>query len=456
MSFRICRSAKLALAVPFLLLGCAESPPADSGSSSAPGTQTNPGDVTLPAPTAIAAPDASSESPAAPESVAAVAGSDQVPFRPAAADGTEATGTLMLGDTAPPVQIAEWAMGSPVKAFSNEKVYVVEFWATWCGPCRTSMPHMSTLQEEYGEKVQFIGVTDEDMETVKEFMEQPGSASQKWSDIIKYAIALDDKGKTSDAYMRASGQNGIPTAFIVGRSGRVEWIGHPMGMDDPLKQIVDGTWDVDSARAKFIASAKEEEDMMKALPALQQAMQSSAFADAVKILNDLLVKHPESERLQMILLQVLLQSGLNDELNKHAAVVIQKSNDKPEQLNQIAWMMATISDDPASANLDHAMKAITRAAELTNNTDSSILDTLARVHYSKGNLEEAISWQKKAVALAPEDPNLVNTLQEYESEAKAATSPEPPADEKPTTPEEAKTDAPAEPATDAPTEEPKL
>ena len=452
MSFKICRSIKLALTVPFLLLGCAESPPTDTAGTSAPGAGTSPGEVSLPAPTAAATTDASPPGFTAP---AVVEGSDTVPFQPANAGLTEAGGTLMLGDAAPPVKIAAWAMGTPVTAFSDEKVYVVEFWATWCGPCRTSMPHMSTLQEEYGEKVQFIGVTDEDMETVQGFMEQPGSADQKWSDIIKYAIALDDSGKTSDAYMRASGQNGIPTAFIVGRSGRVEWIGHPMGMDDPLKQIVDGTWDVDSARAKFIASAKEEEDMMKALPALQQAMQSAAFADAVKILNGLLEKHPESERLQMILLQVLLQSGLKDELNNHAVAVIEKNNDKPEQLNQIAWLMATISETPDSTNLNHAMKAINRAAELTNNADSSVLDTLARVHYSRGNLEEAIAWQKKAVALAPEDPNLTQTLQEYESEAKAAASPEPPADEKKEATEEPKTDAPTEAANDTPADEPK-
>lgn len=460
MYFRFCRPLSVALAVPLLLAGCAEPAPVSSADSSEPATQ----DPTAtpaapdnaldgasvvessatfdePAPTPAAAPETGTE----PAAAAAAPADDTVPFKPA--DLAEPVKPLMLGDAAPPISIAAWVMGNPVESFSKDKVYVVEFWATWCGPCRTSMPHMSSLQEEYGDKVQFIGVTDEDMQTVNGFMEQPGNGDQKWSEIIKYAIALDKSGATSDAYMRAANQNGIPTAFVVGKTGRVEWIGHPMGMDDPLKQIVDGTWDVDAAREKFLAEAREEEDMMKVLPSLQQAMRSGTYPEAVKIMQSLLEKHPSSERIQMILLQVLLQSGMKEELNKHAASVIKNYNDSAQHLNQIAWMMATLEEEKGAADLDMALQAANRAAELTDNKDSSVLDTIARVHYSKGDLKQAIEWQKKAIAAGPGEGNLVQTLEEYEAEAKAADSPKPPEEATPAEPTEEK------PAEEKPTEE---
>src|SRR6185503_2845207 len=57
--------------------------------------------------------------------------------------------TLKVGDAAPKLQIAKWVQGSPVTEFSRDKAYIVEFWATWCGPCRTSIPHLNELHNKF-------------------------------------------------------------------------------------------------------------------------------------------------------------------------------------------------------------------------------------------------------------------------------------------------------------------
>src|SRR5437016_6214034 len=63
-----------------------------------------------------------------------------------------AAAKLSVGDPAPKLQVSKWVQGDPVKEFSKDNVYVVEFWATWCGPCRESIPHLNEVYKKYKDK----------------------------------------------------------------------------------------------------------------------------------------------------------------------------------------------------------------------------------------------------------------------------------------------------------------
>jgi thiol-disulfide isomerase/thioredoxin len=148
--------------------------------------------------------------------------------------------TLKVGDAAPAIAVEKWVKGEPVKAFEKGKTYVVEFWATWCPPCRESIPHLTKLQKEYP-KVTFMGIAsseampkegepDKRLEALETFVKQ-----QK--DKMEYRVAFDGARAMGKPWMDASGQDGIPCAFLVDKAGKIRWIGHPMEMEKPLKEL---------------------------------------------------------------------------------------------------------------------------------------------------------------------------------------------------------------------------
>ena len=125
-----------------------------------------------------------------------------------------------LGDTAAPLEIAEWIKGDAVDlaAVKGKKVVVVEFWATWCGPCKVSIPHLTEMQKKYENRgVVIIGVSDEEASKVRPFVNEQG-------DKMNYTVAIDRNRATSAAYMEKYGQNGIPHAFVIDKEGRVVYL----------------------------------------------------------------------------------------------------------------------------------------------------------------------------------------------------------------------------------------
>lgn len=162
--------------------------------------------------------------------------------------------SLSIGLAAPAIDIEHWIQDgkgffSPVTKMEKGKVYVVEFWATWCPPCVASMPHLASLQQKYrGRDVQIVSVSDEPLETVETFLKRETETAEgettTYADIASaYCVTTDPDRSVYMAYMDASQQKGIPTAFIVGKSGLVEWVGHPTEMDEALEQVVMDKWD---------------------------------------------------------------------------------------------------------------------------------------------------------------------------------------------------------------------
>lgn len=277
------------------------------------------------------------------------------------------------------------------------------------------MPHLQELSKKYGKKVTFVALSDESVEKIEEFLGQKSRfGDQTWGEAMPYTVATDSDGSVKEAIFRAAGQRGIPSSFIIA-DGKVQWIGHPMRMDEPLAKVVAGEWSIEAAKAEAEKAKVRRAKMNELRQALMKASQEGEWEPAVALLDKFLAEDPEDAEILRVKWQVLCFE-LEDEKGGFEALdkLTELSWDSPSALNEIAW---TLVDDARVKNrrLDFALRVAERAVELSKGEDASILDTLARAHYERGELNKAIEVQKKAVKKAegPMKEDLQRVLDKY-------------------------------------------
>jgi thiol-disulfide isomerase/thioredoxin len=318
---------------------------------------------------------------------------------------------LDIGMAAPPLSVSTWVKGEPVTELSKGQAYVVEFWATWCGPCRQTIPHLSDLQTKYGEKVVFMGISTEadGPAKVKPFVEKMGEK-------MNYRVGLDPSQAMNTKWMAAAGQSGIPCAFVVDGKGSIAWIGHPGNpeMTGVIDEVVAGTWDVAAYKARKV-KIQEVEAKLKA------AAQAQDAAGMIAGLDDLMLVDPSRYDQAAVKKFELLLFGIHDYENGYewaGQLVDVIYKDRPEMLNAIAWAIVD-GKGLEQRNLDIALRAAIRAEDLTDGGDIEVLDTLARVHFEKGDVKQAVVVQEQALKLAV-DPKRKGEAQAKLDKYKAA------------------------------------
>lgn len=333
---------------------------------------------------------------------------------------TAAGPSLAVGLPAPELRVAKWLKGTPVEKLERGQVYVVEFWATWCGPCKATMPHVTSLAKKYAGKATIIGVSVWERppeETDASLLSLVEATVKSMGDRMDYNVAADGLDKfMATTWMEAAGQKAIPCAFIVDREGKIAWIGLPAKMDDVLEAVVNGTWDRE-AEIKRAAEAAEAERRQNQLiaPILEARKNKDAAAilaayDKALAADPDFLNHPD-------LLSIQLQAML--ELDRAKAVSYIETLSKKDGLlvKKPSWVWAVLRVLP----LEQSSKPLT---EQESKTLAAALEApvkeapnmhhfvaYASLAYSAGDAAKAVEYQK----LALESARKANDLERLKS-----------------------------------------
>ncbi len=325
------------------------------------------------------------------------------------------SGKLSVGDEAPNVNVETWIKGTFDP--SSAEVYIIEFWATWCGPCKKSIPHLTALQEEYADDgLVIVGIsTDKDTALVEGFVKRQGIK-------MNYVVGIDNRNRTERSWMKAAGLNSIPSAFIVDKNNIIQFIGNPLeeDFDEILHKVMSGRYDLKKT--------------LKAQPSIDNARKYrdlNSWDEAVKYYEDALTvdnyvfAELYKEMFEMKLLEQGDTAGAYKSLDE---VALSRGSEDPELLTWLAKMIATdvrIKGD--QRRMDVAMKlAKTALTFARKKTDPKYISTIALIHFNDGRFEEAIEWQRKAFfsAKEKEKADYKFTLDSYRSQQKLASTSE--------------------------------
>lgn len=174
--------------------------------------------------------------------------------------------TFKIGDPAPVIAPVIWLKGSPVPKYALGRVYVVEFWATWCPPCIKTIPHLSELQRQHASTLTIIGVNAEGLSGFEAKTNAVSDFMTKHGRDMAYTVAMEDPiaKPISEIWITGTGSMGAPTAGIIDKHGTLVWIGYPdvakgYTFDQALEDTLAGTVDLARSQALQIELSQETE-----------------------------------------------------------------------------------------------------------------------------------------------------------------------------------------------------
>lgn len=304
---------------------------------------------------------------------------------------------LNVGDRAPVLTIDEWVQGASVDLSRQigSRIFMVEFWATWCPPCKASVPRLTQLQNKYKNDLTIIGVTAVDdrgntPSAVRRFVRKQGEN-------MSYTVALDKGLTTTTAYMGDSVLVGIPYAYLIARDGRIAWHGSPLdpSLDEVVDSLVSGGFDFSAAKV-----AAEVEQRFRALEPLLQMGRWSAVWDG--LIGVLKLDPAEETALQLMLAMYLEGKKDAQAFRSWASAHIEANRDKAKAMERLAALLCSNPNLEARFP-DLALEAARAAYEASNKRDASVLAVYAQALYQIGDVDRAIELQVAAVGVANGD-----------------------------------------------------
>lgn len=322
--------------------------------------------------------------------------------------GQNAPVTLTAGDTAPAIKVLKWVKGTPVETFNKDKIYVLEFWATWCGPCKEAMPGLSELARKYPDKVIVIGMdiwektNGKPYETALPYVTRFAAGMGKDMD---YNVAMDNNDQyMANKWMVASGQSGIPATFMI-KEGKIIWIGHPVNLEKTLESVFAGTFDAQAFAATYGTKSKAQQatkaELYAVLDPVLKAKSDKNYAREIFLVDfvhdSFTIKFPEYKgALEKFKFEALTETNIP------AAIAFAKEWHK----NSPNWADASVpmaflqKDGLPKEAYQLAVDYLSEIALMPGAPIPIDYDAMGKLYFKMGDIPDAISIEEKAVASA--------------------------------------------------------
>lgn len=308
---------------------------------------------------------------------------------------------LSIGDEAPALKYSKWLQGTPISSLTEGKVYVLEFWATWCGPCIQAMPHLSELSKKYEGKITFIGcnvlekVGDKPYESSLPVVIRFAENQKKLKRMTYNVIADNNAQDMNKGWLVAAGISGIPSSFVISK-GKIAWIGHPIGLDSVLAAIDAGTYDLQIAKEKYEASHNQDDSFSKDMDAAKKLYTdfetAKDYNKALQYTDTAMARMPAVKFVFMAeKFRILLEHFGEDQAVAYGNEVLKGT----VAIQSIAGMLFGMD------NLSQRMKAYTvDVAKHMKADNPMVLDFVAKIQAKAGFWKDAAETEQNAIEMA--------------------------------------------------------
>lgn len=322
------------------------------------------------------------------------------------------------GGTAPNLEGVQWIRGEPVERFETGRVYVLEFWSTWCAACIEPIEHLNELARRYKADATLIGIhiwQRESAPTPTKFLEERVKAGKP---VMEFPIVEDVDDALAKIWMDATENGGLPTAMIVDRASRLVWFGHSKDLEEPLKAVVEGKYDISlgiTAMKLRIQVSRKANDSGKAIEKGEYDRGMALMLEAFQADPDTVAEWMPSTYGH------LLHASQSPEI---AATFVRKvlatrEGKNAKLMTGLAQMILNFRQsepgEPNLADLNLALELAEKAIQMSNSKSTYTLSTLARIRTERSDLAGAIEAIELAIKNATDENDRAGFARTLES-----------------------------------------